>query len=207
LEIKRLDNGLFESNTWLIAENGFCTVVDCGAPARDIVEAASRMGARITDLVLTHGHVDHIWQAEALKSMTGARISLHQRELALYQDEKLNGYAMFGYRRSEIFPLPDHLLADGDMLETGGPVFRILHTPGHTSGCICLLTGNHLFTGDTLFRRGVGRTDLPTGQARELIRSIRETLYTLDDELVVHPGHGADTTIGEEKKANPHVPA
>ena len=207
MEIRRLDNGLFEANTWLVAENGLCTVIDCGSPVPDILAAASAMEARITDIVLTHGHVDHVWTLEALKAATHARISLHSQERALLLDADMNCFSDVGASLSDTFPMPDQYLSDGETLETGGPSFLILHTPGHTDGCICLLTGKHLFTGDTLFRRSVGRTDLPTGNADLLFRSIRERLYPLAPDTVVHPGHGADTTIDEERRLNPHVRA
>lgn len=207
MEIAVLRNGLFESNTWVVGEHGCCTVIDCGAPAADILETVRRMGCRVTHIVLTHGHLDHVCQAEALVETTGASLCLHEWEKGLYSDPEASGFSLFGIPRSRTFPMPDRLLRDGELLETGGPSFRILHTPGHTAGCICLLADGHLFSGDTLFWRGVGRTDLPTGDAGMLVRSLRDTLYRLAPETVVHPGHGPDTTIGQERTQNPHVTA
>ena len=205
MEIRVLDNGLFESNTWLVGNTGTCTVIDCGAPVADILATAEAMGCRITHIVLTHGHVDHTCQLKELKEKTDAMICAHQAEAPLLRDLRASGYAMFAYPRSEPFPEPDLLLHDEQPLVAGNLSLRVLHTPGHTAGCICLLAGDHLFTGDTLFHRGVGRTDLPTGNSRVLVTSIREKLYTLADHVVVHPGHGPDTTIGEERTLNPHV--
>jgi hydroxyacylglutathione hydrolase len=205
LDIRKIGNGLFESNTWLAGESGLCTVIDCGAPAADILEAAKRMACRITHVILTHGHVDHICEAEGVIAATGAILCIHRQELQLYRSTALNGYGMFGLKRGETFPLPERLLEDGDILVTGGPSFRILHSPGHTAGGICVLTGKHLFSGDTLFRHGVGRSDLPTGDGRALVRTLREKIYGLDPDIAVHCGHGPDTSIGEEKEHNPYV--
>ncbi len=205
LDIKKLDNGLFGSSTWLVGEAGICTVIDCGVPAGDILSAAKTMSCRVSHVILTHGHVDHTCEAAGVIASTGARLCLHRLEVPLYQDTSLNGYRMFGLPHTEPFPMPNRLLEDGDLLDTGGPTFWILHTPGHTAGGICILTGNHVFSGDTLFNHGIGRYDLPTGDGRTLIRSIREKLFTLDRATVVHCGHGPDTSIGEERDHNPYV--
>lgn len=205
MDIMRLDNGMFESNTWLVGEMGFCTVIDCGAPAADILAAAVKMSCGITHVILTHGHVDHVSEVEGVIAATGAVLCMHRLELPLYLDSGTNGYRMFGLPRGETFPMPGRLLEDGDILETGGPTFRILHSAGHTAGGICVLSGNHLFSGDTLFRHGIGRCDLPTGDGRTLVRTIREKLYALDPDTAVHCGHGPDTSIGEEKESNPYV--
>ncbi len=207
MQIHALSDGLFESNTYLVEENGLCTVLDCGSPASSVLSAVSRLGWRITHLVLTHGHLDHTAHVAALKRETGAIVCLHEAEQALFADPCQSGYAMFGMTREPDFPAPDRLLKGEEVLETGGPVFQVLHAPGHTSGGICLLTGDWVFTGDTLFCRGVGRTDLPTGNGRELVSTIREVLYTLSPGTIVYPGHGPATTIGEERAHNPHVKA
>ena len=205
MDVRVLDNGLFDSNTWVVGEAGVCAVIDCGAPVADILAMAGDMGCRVTHIVLTHGHVDHTCRLKELKDKTGAVICVHHDEATLMKDLRASGYAMFAYPRSEPFPEPDVLLHEEEPLPVGPLRFRVIHTPGHTAGCICLLAGDHLFTGDTLFHRGVGRTDLPTGSSRMLVASLREKLYTLPDHVVVHPGHGPDTTIGEERTKNPHV--
>ena len=163
------------------------------------------MSCRISHIILTHGHVDHTCGAAGVIASTGARLCLHRLEDPLYRDASLNGCQMFGLPHADPFPMPDCLLEDGDLLETGGVAFRILHTPGHTAGSICMVAGNRIFSGDTLFRHGIGRYDLPTGDGRTLIRSIREKLYVLDGATVVHCGHGPDTRIGEERDHNPYV--
>ena len=104
-----------------------------------------------------------------------------------------------------VCPEASLLLNEGDTVTLGGTQFRVIETPGHTGGGVCFATDKEIFTGDTLFRLSVGRTDLPTGDWNTLVKSISERLYTLDEELVVYPGHGAPTTIGYEKKANPFV--
>lgn len=205
MEVRVLDNGLFSSNTWLVGKDGVCVVIDCGAPCADILSTARDMGCRISHILLTHGHVDHTCQLRELKEQTGAIIGVHPDELSLLHDLGASGYAMFGIPRSEPFPQPDLLLDEDVPLDTGAFTIQTLHTPGHTAGCVCLLADNHLFTGDTLFHRGVGRTDLPTGNSRLLVQSLKDKLYRLDAHVVVHPGHGPDSTIGEERTQNPHV--
>ncbi len=205
MEIRVLDNGLFESNTWLVGDDGTCIVIDCGAPCADVLAAAKEMGCRISHLVLTHGHVDHTCQLAELKEKTGAVICAHPEEQKVLADPYASGYTMFSYPRSNPFPEPELLLTEETPLQAGTLRVQVIHTPGHTAGCVCLLVENHLFTGDTLFHRGVGRTDLPTGSSQALVRSIRVKLYALPADTVVHPGHGPDTTIGEERTQNPHV--
>ena len=103
------------------------------------------------------------------------------------------------------YPMPSMLLNEGDVITLGETELKVIATPGHTGDGICFLTDNEIFTGDTLFRLSVGRTDLPTGSWDTLVKSISEKLYTLDEDLTVYPGHGGPTTIGFEKKANPFV--
>ena len=200
-----MSNGLFQSNTWLISDNGLCAVIDCGSPVEDILREAECLKSKIVLIVLTHGHVDHVYSIEGLKAKTGAKIYMHEDEKQLYMDSTLNGYMQFGMNRSETFPLHDFLVKDHDSIMLGKLELKVLHTPGHTSGGICILCEGHLFTGDTLFNRSIGRYDMPTGNGKTLISSIREKLYTLPDETIVHPGHGEDSSISEERKHNPYV--
>ena len=171
----------------------------------DVLAAANGLGAPITHIFLTHGHVDHVAYVEALKAATGANVYLYAVEKTLYADDNQNGYKQFGLRRGDTYPLPDVLLRHNNTVPIGALTVKVLHTPGHTAGGMCLLVEDHLFTGDTLFRRSIGRYDLPTGNEKTLKESIQNILYTLPDATIVHPGHGEDTTIGEEKKENPYV--
>ncbi len=205
MKISRLSNGLFESNTWLIAENEQCAVIDCGSPVDDILKEAQVLGSKITHIILTHGHVDHVFSIDALKAKTGATIYIHEDEKSLYMDSALNGYQQFGMGRSDTFPILDVLVKDDDIIKLGELELRVIHTPGHTAGGICILFDGHLFTGDTLFFNSIGRYDLPTGNGKALIKSIREKIYILPGETILHPGHGADSSIDEERNHNPYV--
>ena len=157
----------------------------------------------IQDIVLTHAHFDHILALEEVKKRTGAPVSLHEDDVPLLENGVLN---LSHYINYEWKPVGyDRLLHDGDTLHLGGDEITVIHTPGHTSGCICLLVRDVLISGDTLFRRSVGRTDHPTGSLQQEIQSIQEKLMPLDDSVIVYPGHGPSTTIGEERRENPYL--
>ena len=180
-------------------------VVDPGAEIARILAVLARHQLRLERIVVTHAHIDHIAGALALKQATGATI--------LYREADLPQLAMMdmqagwlGIATPEVQP-PDHSPADVETLETGTLRSEILHTPGHTEGSLCLYLPEQglLLAGDTLFAGSVGRTDLPGGNHRKLIASIRERLLPLPDDTVVVPGHGAETTIGEERATNPFL--
>jgi glyoxylase-like metal-dependent hydrolase (beta-lactamase superfamily II) len=141
-----------------------------------------------------------------VKAKTGAQVMIHGADVDLYRAAPELG-RMFGIHTAPP-PEPDRLLGDGDTVAFGEHVLSVIHTPGHSPGGICLhlAAAKLLFAGDTLFCRGIGRTDLPGGSMRELARSIRERLYLLEDTTRVLPGHGPATTIREERNDNPFVP-
>ena len=180
-----------------------CVIIDPGDDKAKITRAMERSGLTPGIVVNTHGHCDHIGCDDCF----GVEVYCHSADLSLLQDPKLNLSAFMGtsYKvRSKI-----NLLADGQTLAFGGMEFKIIHTPGHTPGGICLLLekpqGGILFAGDTLFCGGVGRADLHGGDERALMRAIREKLLVLPADTVVYPGHGPATTIGAEKTGNPFL--
>jgi hydroxyacylglutathione hydrolase len=156
-------------------------------------------------IILTHGHVDHILYAGEIKNETDGLICIHNDDVQLYSNPVLNGYDMFGFNIDLLHFPPDYQLKDGDKLPLGGSVLEIIHTPGHTPGGISILCDKMLFTGDTLFQLSIGRTDLFGGSLKQLAESIKNKLFTLEDDTVVYPGHGPSTTIGFERKNNPYV--
>lgn len=210
--LERLALGALETNCWLVSdgEGGPLVVIDPAGDADVLLAAVA--GRRVAAVVLTHGHFDHLGAAAALVAATGAPLMAHRLDAAAVSDPWANGGLSFGFEYEA--PEPDRLLEDGDMVEAGALRLRVLHTPGHTPGGICLFASApaddadtpHLFSGDTLFARSIGRTDFPGGDARALARSLATRLAPLPPETRVHTGHGPDTTIGYESRVNPFWP-
>lgn len=210
--VERLILGELDTNCWLTADGrgGPLVVIDPAGDAEILLEA---IGDReVSTVVLTHGHFDHLGAAGALVDATGAPMAVHRFDAQCVTDAVANGGAMFGLRH--VAPVPSRLLEDGDVVESGALLLEVLHTPGHTPGGACLYApapedGSdvpRLFSGDTLFARSIGRTDIPPrGSARDARASLAR-LAMLPAETVVHPGHGPDTTIGAECRYNPFFP-
>lgn len=179
-------------------------VIDPGGNVDRILAAVRQAGLTVTAIIATHGHPDHVCGNRELKEATGAPIIMHQEEVAFLARPEISKYfSMLGLEAS---PPADRTVADGDQIAIGQQSFTVLHTPGHTPGGICLLSGDDLITGDTLFAGGVGRTDFPGGSWEQLMASIQNRLFTLPEEIRVWPGHGyggCQSTIGTEKRSNP----
>lgn len=180
-------------------------IIDPGDEAEKILAAVSRAGARVKFLLHTHAHFDHIGATSEVSRQTGAAVALHPDDLFLY--EKLGEQGkMFGFSFPDPAPVT-HPLRDGEVLEIGNSRLRVLHTPGHSPGSVCfLLEGPKpvLFSGDTLFRESIGRTDLWGGSFAQIEQSLHH-LYEWPETTRVIPGHGAETTIGYERRLNPFV--
>lgn len=188
---------------WADEKTKDAMVVDAPDKADEIIAFARDKGLKITDIVLTHGHFDHILALKELKEKTGATLSVFEKTADFMRDPVRN---LAQYMNIEIPPTkPDKLLKDGDEIDFRGNKIKVLHTPGHTEDSICLLSGKTLLSGDTLFRLSVGRWDHPTGNMIEEINSINDKLMPLPDDTEVYPGHGPSTTIGEERKGNPYI--
>jgi hydroxyacylglutathione hydrolase len=161
--------------------------------------------ARLRQIVITHAHIDHVGGAALLKKATGAPVLLNQQDLALLGMMEMQA-GWLGIATPEVSP-PDASAEDGLAVGLATLPAEVLHTPGHTPGSICLLFPQHelLLAGDTLFAGSIGRTDLPGGDPRQILRSLRERLLVLPDTTRVLPGHGPETTIGEEIQSNPFL--
>jgi len=180
-------------------------VIDPGDEIEDIQAILKKHGLRVKAIVITHAHIDHIGGAQKLKAATGAPVYLNANDQELYDniDMQAGWLGMETPERTEI----DVDAREGQTLTLGPAEFHVLHTPGHTQGSISLWipAENKLVAGDTLFQGSIGRTDLPGGNTRQILRSIHDKLLPLNDAVVVIPGHGPNTTIGRERERNPFL--
>ena len=184
-------------------------VIDPGDEVDRILAVLARHNLRVKYIVATHAHIDHVGGIEKLKRATGAAVLMHQDDLPLYRD--LGGLAaLLGLRPPSVVEV-DQFLKEGDSLRWGSLALEVLHTPGHSPGSLSLYlpgevaAATKIFSGDTLFRGSIGRTDLWGGSYEQILRSIRNTLLRFPDDTPVFPGHGPPTTIGEERARNPFV--
>jgi hydroxyacylglutathione hydrolase len=180
-------------------------VIDPGDDIDDVIAIVRKHNLQVKQIIVTHAHIDHIGGAMKLRAATGAPILLNQNDYALLKMLDMQA-AWIGV------PTPgkveiDHSVTTGQSISAGSHTANILHTPGHTEGSICLYfpAEKKLIAGDTLFAGSIGRTDLPGGSMPKIMRSLHETVLALPDETVVVPGHGALTTIGEERESNPFL--
>jgi hydroxyacylglutathione hydrolase len=184
-------------------------LIDPGDEVRGLLSFAERNKLSIRHILLTHAHVDHVTGVAAAKRALDVPIYLHREDLFLYERAVESG-AMFGLQ-VEPQPPVDEFYRPGQVIRFGRYQVRPHHTPGHCPGGVCLQVGREnddgkeLFVGDTLFAGSIGRTDLPGGDYATLIASIRNVLFAFGDEAIVHPGHGPDTTIGQERRTNPFL--
>jgi glyoxylase-like metal-dependent hydrolase (beta-lactamase superfamily II) len=201
----------FFKNGYLIAceETREAILIDPGDEVGDLLDAVESTQAAVTAILLTHAHLDHITGVGRAKRALGVPVWLHRDDLFLY-DAIVDQGRMFGLA-VERQPPVDRFYTPGTSLFFGRYVVDILHTPGHCPGGVSLAVGaaggsrRELFVGDTLFAGSIGRTDLPGGDQRTLMTSIRTRLLTFPDDTIVHPGHGPDTTIGVERRTNPFL--
>ncbi len=207
LDVSIFADELFGENCFLIRrrDTAAALVVDPGLQLDRVVRQLREERLTVERILVTHGHIDHVGGVPALHQDTGAPIAMHPDDLAILDWDQL-GRLPFIPRGFGPFSI-DLGLTHGMTLSFADLSVRVLHTPGHTEGSVCFLFGLDCFAGDTLFQRGIGRTDLPGGDMRKIVFSIRDVLYALPLKTVVYPGHGPRTTIEEEMLLNPFVPA
>jgi hydroxyacylglutathione hydrolase len=187
-------------------------VIDPGDDVGAILEAIARHRLKVRNILITHSHIDHVIGLKKMREATGAPVLMHKADLDLYQQMEMQA-EWIQWPTPELTEVDD-FLAEGKSIKWGNYELRVMHTPGHTKGSVCLYLPREgsiasdpglLFAGDTLFEGSIGRTDLWGGSMKEILRSLKTKLLTLPDETIVFPGHGSPTTIGVERETNPFL--
>lgn len=201
--LARYTVGPFAENVYVVGVPPRVAVVDPGAESERIMAAIDAEGWKPEAILLTHGHIDHIAHCAHVAERYGIGVTCHEADGPLLRHEQMPELgAMIGARPC---PEPERWWKDGETVSVAGLDLRVLHTPGHTPGGVCLIheESRNVLVGDTVFHRGIGRTDLPGGDMATLERSIREGLFALDGDYVLWPGHGPETKLSEERQENP----
>nr|WP_233167595.1 MBL fold metallo-hydrolase [Paenibacillus roseus] len=200
--------GPLQTNCYLISSEATrdAVVIDPGMKPDRVLAKVKEQGLKVEAILLTHAHFDHMGGVDEVRKAWGCPVYIHDLEAEWLTDPRKNGSMRWSEVTSPLSTEPaEYALDEGQVLKLIGLEFRVYHTPGHSPGSVSFLCGEHLFSGDVLFRQSVGRSDLPGGNERDLFDSIRGKLYTFSPETRVYPGHGPQTTIGYEMLHNPYV--
>ena len=196
--------GTLQTNCYILQSDATAIIIDPGDEPERIVRFLNDIKVKPSKIVATHTHFDHVLGVDSIRTELNIPFLIHRDDLSMLESMQNRVRQFMGF---EVPPPPkvDGYLKDGELLKLGDETIRFLHTPGHSPGSISLSGDEYVLTGDALFNQSIGRTDLPGGDLNTLVHSIRERLFKLGDETVVYPGHGPETTIGDEKLANPFV--
>ncbi len=204
--VEMITVGVFQENTFLVGDpvSKKAFVVDPGGPADEIIALAAKQDLQIECILNTHGHIDHVLGASELQQRLDIPFRMHPEDNFLVESlQEICG--LYGMEPVEP-PRLDESLVDGEVVKVGELEVKVIHTPGHSPGGVCLSVNNHLFAGDTLFAGSIGRTDLPGGDHATLMRSIGEKIISaLPPNTVLHSGHGPDSSLMEEAASNPFL--
>ena len=208
MKIVKVPSFGYESNCWIIADeqSGEFAVIDPSASPESIDSKIAELGLdenKFKYALLTHGHFDHIYSVDYVREKYGCRLCIHKNDADFLTDSFKNANKIF-FGEELIFGAADVTLEDGDVLKFGETEITVIHTPGHTAGCVCYKVENSMFCGDTIFDMGVGRTDLPSGNPKVICESLRK-IKAMDGEIRLYPGHGGTTTIKKQAQSNPYL--
>ena len=203
--IKNVVVGPLEVNCYIIGceETKEAAIIDPGDNADEIISIIKDEGLKPRFIINTHAHFDHIGGVKEVQDHFSIDFSLHEGDLFLVENASEQATS-FGLKPISK-PVVNKSVNNGDEISLGNMTITVIHTPGHSPGCVCYYSDNNVFVGDTLFAGSIGRTDLPGGSHETLINSIKEKLFPLGDNTIVHPGHGPSTTIKNEKEHNPFL--
>ena len=205
MKIESFTNGMFAENCYIAIDEAAneAVVIDPGSQPQDLLKWITDADCTVKYVLNTHGHSDHIGANTAVCDKFGVKLGIHPLDAPMLTDPKLNLSIYSG--DAVISKKADFFLNENDIITFGSSKLKIVHTPGHSPGGICLVSEEVIFSGDSLFAESIGRTDLPGGSMSDLVSSLKEKIMTLSGDIAVYPGHGPATTIGHEKKYNPYV--
>ncbi|TMI49152.1 MBL fold metallo-hydrolase [Candidatus Bathyarchaeota archaeon] len=196
--------GRLQTNCYILQSDSTALVVDPGDEPERILRFLAEIAVKPSRIIATHTHFDHVLGVDSIRDKFQIPFLIHHDDLSMLESMQSRVRQIMGF---SVPPPPkvDQFLRDGESIAFGEDRVKVIHTPGHSPGSISLVGPRFVLTGDALFNQSIGRTDLPGGDLDTLVRSITERLFTLDDDTIVYPGHGPETSIGDEKLANPFV--
>lgn len=203
MEIIKIPLGSFQTNCYIVHNNQSAAIIDPGFSSDTVIKILEDNNLQPEKIILTHGHGDHIGAVSDLKNKYNISVIAHKNEKEILNNSKLNLSEVMETGAIEIDA--DEYVVDGDIIEISDMEFKVLYTPGHTIGGMCLYIDKYLFSGDSIFQYSIGRTDFPTGDYDTLINSIKTKIYTLPDETIILSGHGETTSVEFEKQYNQFV--
>lgn len=204
MKFKKIVVGIGETNGYIVydEEKLEAVIIDPGDESKSFIKFIDKSGLTPTSIVLTHYHYDHIGAVEDIRDAYGCPVSIHKKDVEGLKNSNLN-HSLMGFRRS-VEITPDRILLDGDSIEAGDIVLRVIHTPGHTLGAICLMNESEkiVFTGDTIFKDDIGRMDLEGGSEESMRRTILNKVNKWSNDIILYPGHGEEASMEYIRKKN-----